>query len=121
MSQSSLISGEVAQSVALAESVKIAEAGIVSRTLLQTPELRVVLFAFDAGQELTTHTSKRRALLQVLSGEGDFLFNGTWSRLASGALVHLPPGHAHAVRAAAGPFTMLLTLAGEPVGSPSTS
>jgi hypothetical protein len=28
--------------------------------------------------------------------------------------LHLPPNHPHAVRAAAGPFSMLLTLGAEP-------
>lgn len=114
MSQTSLIAAEAAQSLALADAVQISPAGIVSRTLVQTPELRTVLFAFDAGQELTSHTSRRRALVQVLSGVCDFFFAGAWHRLESGALLHLPPGHPHAVRAGAGPFTMLLTLAAEP-------
>ena len=101
MNQFSLVPTEAARSVVLADSVHVAPAGIVSRTLLQSPELRVVLFAFDGGQELTTHTSRRRALLQVLSGEGDIFFDGAWHRLAAGGLVHLPPGHPHAVRAGA--------------------
>ncbi len=114
MSQASLIDADAAQSLALPETVQVSPAGIVSRTLLQTPELRAVLFAFDAGQELTSHTSRRRAVVQVLSGMCDFFFSGAWHRLETGALLHLPPGHPHAVRAGAGAFTMLLTLAAEP-------
>jgi quercetin dioxygenase-like cupin family protein len=116
MAQSSLIAAESAVSLNLANEVQVSSAGIVSRTLVQTPELRSVLFAFDEGQELTPHTSRRRALIQILSGACEFLFNGDWHRLQSGALLHLPPGHLHAVRATAGAFTMLLTLAGEPAG-----
>src|SRR5688572_16100056 len=110
MSQPSLIPADAAQSLDLADAAQISPAGIVSRTIVQTPEMRAVLFAFDAGQELTSHTSRRRALVQVLSGACDFFFSGAWHRLGSGALLHLPPGHPHAVRAGAGPFTMLLTL-----------
>lgn len=110
MSQRTLLAADQAQSLALAEAAHTSEAGIVSRTVLQTPELRIVLFAFAEGQELTAHTSRRRALVQVLSGECDFLFDGKWQRLTAGALLHLPPDHPHAVRAAAGPFSMLLTL-----------
>lgn len=106
----SLLPSELACVLEPASAAQISEAGIVSRTVLQTPELRVVLFAFAEGQELTGHSSKRRALVQVLSGECEFQFNGTWSRLAAGTLLHLPPGHPHAVRAHAGPFSMLLTL-----------
>jgi quercetin dioxygenase-like cupin family protein len=121
MSQPSLISPDTAQSLVLADTVQISPAGIVSRTIVQAPELRVVLFAFDAGQELTSHTSRRRALVQVLSGACDFFFGGAWHRLETGALLHLPPGHPHAVRAGAGAFTMLLTLGAEPGQNPSQS
>jgi quercetin dioxygenase-like cupin family protein len=121
MSQPSLILPDTAQSLALADTVQISPAGIVSRTIVQAPELRVVLFAFDAGQELTSHTSRRRALVQVLSGACDFFFGGAWHRLETGSLVHLPPGHPHAVRAGAGAFTMLLTLGVEPGQNPSQS
>jgi len=119
MSQPSLIPADAALSLVLPDTVQISSAGIVSRTLLQTPELRTVLFAFDAGQELTSHTSRRRAVVQVLSGMCDFFFSGAWHRLESGALLHLPPGHPHAVRAGAGAFTMLLTLAAEPAAPSS--
>lgn len=119
MSHSSLIAAESAESLILAEAAQVSSSGIVSRTLVQTPELRTVLFAFDAGQELTSHTSRRRALVQVLSGACDFFYAGAWHRLESGALLHMPPGHPHAVRAGAGAFTMLLTLAAEPASTPS--
>ena len=114
MSQASLIAAGAADVLTLAEHAAVSAAGIVSRTVLQTPELRVVLFAFDAGQELTSHTSRRRAVVQVLTGSCEFFFGGTWRRLESGTLLHLPPQHPHAVRASAGAFTMLLTLAAEP-------
>lgn len=110
MNPRTLIPSEEAATLALAEAVQTSAAGIVSRTVLQSPELRVVLFAFADGQELTAHTSKRRALVQILEGECDFFFAGQWRRLVAGDLLHMPPGHEHAVRAAAGPFSMLLTL-----------
>jgi quercetin dioxygenase-like cupin family protein len=120
MSSRTLLAADAAASLPLAEHAQISAAGIVSRTVLQTPELRVVLFAFDAGQELTSHTSRRRAVVQVLTGECEFLFADAWHRLAAGTVLHLPPGHPHAVRAGAGPFTMLLTLATEPAASETT-
>lgn len=96
-----------------ATATQIPAAGIVSRTLLQTPELRAVLFDFAEGQELTGHSSKRRALVEILEGACEFQFNGGWAHLKAGALLHLPPGHPHAVRAHAGPFSMLLILGAE--------
>jgi quercetin dioxygenase-like cupin family protein len=113
MGHTTLLSTDQAGVISLKTAAEVSAAGIVSRTVLQSPELRVVLFSFDEGQELTTHTSKRRALVQVLSGACDFLFNGQWTRLEAGALLQMPPEHEHAVRANHGPFTMLLTLGAE--------
>lgn len=110
MNKPTLLSGDQAQILNIAEALQRSPAGIVSRTLLQTPELRLVLFTFAEGQELTSHTSSRRAVIQILDGCCDFLLAEEWHRVAAGALIHLPPNHPHAVRAAGGPFSMLLTL-----------
>jgi quercetin dioxygenase-like cupin family protein len=116
MNRYTLLASDQAQSLIIAQAAETSNAGIVSRTVLQTPELRVVLFAFAEGQELTTHISSRRALVQILGGRCEFLFNGEWHGLSEGTLLHLPPGHSHAVRALSGPFSMLLTLGEEPEG-----
>jgi quercetin dioxygenase-like cupin family protein len=114
VSQPTLLSSDEAQALELADATQTSASGIVSRTLLQTPEVRAVLFTFAEGQELTTHTSRRRAIVQVIEGACDFLFAGKWQRLEKGSLLHLPPNHPHAVRAGTGPFSMLLTLCAEP-------
>jgi len=110
MAHHQLLSADAAAALRLADATQASESGIVSRTVLQSPELRVVLFTFAEGQELTSHTSRRRAVVQILDGTCEFFFAGKWERLAAGALLHLPPNHPHAVRATAGPFSMLLTL-----------
>ena len=114
MKQNAVLNPNEAQTLRLPDAVHTSESGIVSRTLVQSPELRVVLFAFAEGQELTQHTSSRRAIVQVLQGTCEFLFSGTWQKLEEGMLLHMPPGHPHAVKAAHGPFVMLLTLSAEP-------
>lgn len=73
--------------------------GIVSQAVLTAPGLRVTLLEFAAGQELSEHTSAARALVQVLSGRGDFTFHGQTRLLQAGDLLHLPPRLPHAVRA----------------------
>ena len=110
MKTETLLPSDAAAQIGLADAVQHSEAGIVSRTVLQTPELRVVLFAFAPGQELTAHSSRRRAVVQMLDGACDFFFEGKWQRLAQGQVLHLPPDHPHAVRASTGAFSMLLTL-----------
>jgi len=113
MTTTSILPPNKACAIHLQEAVQSAPAGIVSRTVLSTDDARVVLFSFAEGQELTAHTNRRRALVQILEGECDFQFGGEWHRLAAGTLLHLPPNDPHAVRAGSGPFSMLLTLCSE--------
>jgi len=88
--------------------------GIVSRTLLRTENMRVVLFGFSAGQELTEHTSTQHAVVQVLTGECDFSLGDQWHHLKAGTLLYMPPNLRHAVKATT-QFSMLLTLS-KPAG-----
>ncbi|HRI81284.1 MAG TPA: cupin domain-containing protein [Opitutaceae bacterium] len=98
---------------ALLEPVWNVSAGIVSRAVIVTPGLRVTWFQFSAGQELSEHTSKTRALVQILSGGCRFFIEGRGHDLKPGDLLHLPPGLPHAVIATEA-FVMLLTQVTEP-------
>ena len=113
-----LLAADRADALSLSHALQKSDAGIVSRTLLQSPELGVMLFAFAEGQELTLHTNRRRALVQVHEGSGDFFYNDQWQRLAAGTVLHLPPDHPHAVKAGAGPFSLLLTLGSDAAPAP---
>lgn len=73
--------------------------GIVSQALLTAPGLRVTLFRFAAGQELSEHTSPARVLVQAVEGECEFTIDGRPRTLKPGELLHLPPRAPHAVRA----------------------
>lgn len=109
MKEQPLISPQSEQILSLAEETRFAPNGIVSRTLLQTANLRVVLFGFAEGQELTEHTSTQHAVIQILSGECEFLLAGKPHQLKQGAMLYMPPNCPHAVKAT-GQFSMLLTL-----------
>lgn len=115
MKQNSLISAADAGFCSLLEPVKNIAHGIVSRAVLTTPGLRLTLFNFAAGQELSEHTSKARALVQILSGTCAFSVNGTVLTLKTGDLLHLPPGAPHSVTAPEA-FSMLLTQITENTG-----
>ena len=119
MKSSALIAPEQSLSLSLTENAPAVGHGIVSRTLLAAPELRVVLFTFAAGQALTEHISTSRALLQVICGEGEFVAGGDTSILKAGGFLHLPPRMPHAVTART-EMTMLLTLAPERKPSAAT-
>lgn len=93
---------------ALLEPAPNVPTGILSRAVLTTSGLRLTLFHFAAGQELSEHTSKARALVQILSGTCAFTVGGSVHALKSGDLLHLPPGAPHGVLATEA-FSMLLT------------
>ena len=70
---------------------------IVSRTVVNTPEIKVILFGFAAGQELSEHTSARPALLHFLRGEAKVTLGGDAYRAKAGAFVQMPPQLPHSV------------------------
>jgi quercetin dioxygenase-like cupin family protein len=109
MNEQPIIESGSAKIVALADETRFAENGIVSRTLLRTANSRAVLFGFADGQELTEHTSTQHALVQVLSGECDFLLAGKSNLLKTGDVLYMPPNMPHALKATT-KFSMLLTL-----------
>ncbi|MDJ0498498.1 MAG: cupin domain-containing protein [Acidimicrobiia bacterium] len=89
--------------------VDIPSQGTLSRVLYKDETIRLVVFAFDAGQELTDHTSRHAAIAQVLEGEIELVLAGNPVVMAPGAWVHMPPQLPHAVRALE-PTVMVLTL-----------
>ena len=81
----------------------------VSRSVLRAEGARVVLFAFDAGQELSEHTVPHDALVVVLDGEVEITVAGTPHRVKEGETILMPGGEPHAVRAVER-FKMCLTM-----------
>jgi quercetin dioxygenase-like cupin family protein len=113
MKERPLVAATETRLLNLTEETQFAPQGIVSRTVLNTGQARVVLFGFSDGQELSEHTSTQHALVQVLSGECEFSLEGTWHTMKPGSWLHMPPGVRHAVRATEA-FSMLLTLVKAP-------
>ena len=109
MNEKPLIDASRESIISLAEETRYAANGIVSRTMLRTPNSRVVLFGFAEGQELTEHTSTQHAVIQILTGECEFSLAGKPHPLKAGDLLYMPPHLAHAVKATK-QFSMLLTL-----------
>ncbi len=109
MSERPLIDPAAESIISLAAETKYAANGIVSRTILRTPNSRVVLFGFAEGQELTEHTSTQHAVIQILSGECELSLAGKPHTVKAGDLIYMPPNLPHAVKASR-QFSMLLTL-----------
>ena len=89
--------------------VTVPKDGILSRSVHSGSGLTLTLFGFDAGQELTEHTSTRAAIIEILDGEAEVVLDGDVHRLTSGAWIAMPPGMTHAIRAIT-PMRMALTL-----------
>jgi quercetin dioxygenase-like cupin family protein len=99
MSTAALLSPDQAGVCPLRAPLQDVAHGIVSQAVLTAPGLRVTLFHFAAGQELSEHAVPARALVQVLSGSCDFLFPDRTVHLVAGDLLHMPPQLPHAVNA----------------------
>lgn len=88
-----------AQVFSLAGLVEYAEGSIVSRMLVKAGNGSVTLFAFDAGQELSEHTTPFDALVQVVDGTGEITIGGETLQVRAGETVVMPANVPHAVNA----------------------
>lgn len=96
-------------SISLSETVVYAPGSVVSKTLLQNDGGNVTLFAFDAGQGLSEHTSPYAALVHMLEGTAVWMVDGTEVTAQVGEAVMLPASVPHAVTAKE-PFKMVLIM-----------
>jgi quercetin dioxygenase-like cupin family protein len=83
--------------------------GTLSRTLYQDQHLKVVLFGFAAGQELSEHTAATPAILQFLRGEADVTLGADRVKASAGTWVHMSAQLPHSIQAKT-PTKMLLVL-----------
>jgi uncharacterized protein (DUF2249 family)/quercetin dioxygenase-like cupin family protein len=72
---------------------------VVSRLIHHDEHVKVTLFGFAPGQELTEHTSSKPAIMQVIAGQGAFCFGGDVHEVGPGAWTHMAPSVPHTVRA----------------------
>jgi len=90
-------------------SIEYQDGAVVSRTILKHDSGSVTLFAFDAGQGLSEHTTPHEALVQIVEGEAEITISGRTHRVKQGEMIRMPAGEPHAVRAATR-FKMILTM-----------
>ena len=95
--------------IALAATVAYADDAIVSKTLLDKQAGTLTLFAFDAGQGLSEHTSPYDATVLVVEGEAVLTIGGRRVEARAGELVIMPANVPHDVRAETR-FKMLLIM-----------
>jgi len=97
------------EALELKELVSCHDGQIVSRTLVQNTAVSITLFAFDAGEEISTHESKGDALVTILDGSGVTTISGKEHALGIWQSIVMPAGIPYAVKAAS-PFKMLMVV-----------
>ena len=84
----------------LAQQVGYQKGQIVSKTLAQNKTLSLTLFAFDKGEEISSHESSGDAMLIALDGTGQITIDGEVFMLSAGETIVMPSQKPHAVFAA---------------------
>jgi quercetin dioxygenase-like cupin family protein len=89
--------------------VEYQNGSVVSRQIAKSEGGNVTLFAFDEGQELSTHTAPYDALVELLDGEAGITISGKPFVLHTGEAIIMPANDPHALFARK-KFKMLLTM-----------
>ena len=83
--------------------------GILSRTLYNDDRVKVVVFGFAQGEELSEHTASMPAILHFLQGEAQLTLGEDTLAAGPGSWIHMPTGLRHSIQAKT-PVVMLLLL-----------
>jgi quercetin dioxygenase-like cupin family protein len=89
--------------------VEYQSGAIVSREIIKKNTGKVILFAFDAGEGLSEHTSPFDALVQVLEGQAEITVAGKPNQVRQGEVILMPANQPHALKAEQR-FKMILTM-----------
>lgn len=77
--------------------VEYQEGQVVSKTLVQNDYVSMTIFAFDKGEEISTHAAGGDAMVTVLEGKGKFTVGGEVFFLEAGETLIMPKDIPHAV------------------------
>jgi quercetin dioxygenase-like cupin family protein len=72
---------------------------ILSRTFHEDERLKVILFAFAPGQELSEHTASEPAILHFLAGEAALTLGDDRRQAGPGTWAYMPARLKHSIRA----------------------
>jgi quercetin dioxygenase-like cupin family protein len=93
--------------------VNYQEGQVVSRTLAQGRNLSLTLFAFDKGEEISSHSSGGDAMVYLLDGEAEITIGDNTYSVKKGETIVMPAGIPHALLAKE-QFKMLLVVVFKP-------
>ena len=100
---------EFSKVIELESLVEYQEGRVVSRTLSQGKPLSITLFAFDKGEEISSHSAGGDAMVYVLDGETEVTIGDEKFTVKKGETIVMPAHVPHALLAIE-KFKMLLTV-----------
>ena len=92
-----------------AELIDYSSGSVVSRTIEKGKTGTITLFSFDAGQELSEHSTPYNAYAHIIDGQALLVIGGKDVKASTGVLVLMPADVQHAVYAEKR-FKMILTM-----------
>ena len=90
---------ETSKVQALADLVAYQDGQVVSKTLVQNPNVNLTLFSFDKGEEISTHSSHGDAMVYVIDGQAEITIGGEKFNVKAGETIVMPAEIPHAVYA----------------------
>ncbi len=97
------------EAINICELVDYESGRVVSRTLAQKPYTGITIFAFDMGEEISSHTSSGDAMIVILDGRAKITIGEKTLEASAGQTVVMPAGTPHALEAVER-FKMLLVV-----------
>lgn len=107
MDKKSLKNIEFSKIIKMESLVQYEQGSVISKTLSQGRSLSITLFAFDMGEEISSHSSDGDALVYILDGEAQITIGDEKHNLKNGDAIVMPAGIPHALYASQR-FKMLL-------------
>ena len=83
---------------------------IVSRTFYSDEQVKMILFGFAAGQELSEHTASQPAIIHILDGEAELTLGEDSMEGQAGTWAHMPANLPHSVVAKTQVVMLLLLM-----------
>lgn len=98
---------DFARPLELESLVDYQEGRVVSRTLAQGRPISITLFAFDRGEEISTHSAPGDAMVYILDGRSEITIGGEKFMVSKGETIVMPANIPHGLEAVER-FKMLL-------------
>lgn len=96
----------------LLNSIEIPQDGTLSRTIHRDDRVKIVLFGFAGGQELSQHTAAVPAVIEILRGDARVTLDGEEKELSAGSWVFMDAQLPHSIYARTDVIMLLTMLTG---------